>query len=633
MATYVISATGNNANPGTEASPKALSYLSSLNPGDIAELRGDTYVEQIVLNKLRGTVAQPITIRGYNGETPILDGEWNKAVHPLVTPGTLNLYEFDALVKINNCRYINISDIRCIRSDGRAFSIGSCVNMNFDNLSAEDIYGMSFNCIGAGPGTPTNKNITLTNSDFYNVCIAHNWFQQTINGTYIATIPSSIFFGRGTDGVYVQKCTLERAGAEGFVMARGSRNIVFEDLIAVDCRHNCYYIATTQYSTMNRCVGYFTAQGGAAIPQIRGQGLVLRDEETSYTQGYDDYKSTNNTVTNCIFIDGQLGYTGYGQASMQYFTFRNNTVVNCLQNILNRGTNPDRPTPVGNIYENNIFLNTQPYTNNIFWDAEESTGNQVNTSAGATYNNNAWYDVNGSARPANAAGANDIVDTDPQLLDPDYALDGVRATQFRALNIGLKYGPKTGSPVINAGSSTATTGDYFNRAAEDARDIGAVEYTTAGIPSDPGGNDGGGGTGGGGSGGGGGGGGTALPTVYVTPKTWSPGDAPDATEANKYKQALDSIHLIAGDVEKWAPVAALKIGEDNNHFMRHIHRWLWYTGSGTLEDADAANETITLSANADGSPARYDLSTVSWLALGKLYYVSDCTWIMETPDP
>jgi len=122
--------------------------------------------------------------------------------------------------------------------------------------------------------------------------------------------------------------------------------------------------------------------------------------------------------------------------------------------------------------------------------------------------------------------------------------------------------------------------------------------------------------------------------AYSTPDRWSHGDQPTDVKMQKYSDSLNAIHAITGDNEVYFAAAHLIPPEDENHFIRHIHRWLFYVGDGTLEDADAANETITLSdAYGDGTENRYDLGSVSWLAPGKLYYVSDCTWAVEDPDP
>jgi len=118
---------------------------------------------------------------------------------------------------------------------------------------------------------------------------------------------------------------------------------------------------------------------------------------------------------------------------------------------------------------------------------------------------------------------------------------------------------------------------------------------------------------------------------YQVPKRWSHGDIPVAADMNKYSDSLNAIHDITGDALRGYPSAKLQAGEDENHFFVHRYRWLWYIGSGTLEDADAENETITLSG--DTTPKRYDLSSVSWLTVGKLFYVSDCAWCQETEAP
>jgi len=115
---------------------------------------------------------------------------------------------------------------------------------------------------------------------------------------------------------------------------------------------------------------------------------------------------------------------------------------------------------------------------------------------------------------------------------------------------------------------------------------------------------------------------------YQVPPRPVHGDIPTAAMMNKYSDSLNAIHDITGDVMRAYPSAKLNTGEDNNHFFIHRFRWLWYFGNGTLEDADAGNETITLTDS--DTPTRYDLSSVSWLVFGKLYYVSDCLWCMET---
>ncbi len=472
----MISATGRNDWPGTVAQPKAITWLPNLVAGDEAHLRGDTYVAKVQLSGLNGTSGNEIIIKGYNGEIPVISGGWDKTTHPLDKAATINVYQYRALFELNDSNWVNVSDIKVINSNGQAFGVSRTKNCIFDNLAAEDIYGMTFSCVGNGPGNIDNQYITLQNSHFYNVCVAHNWWHTYVgpNNTYVRTVPSSVFFGRGTENCTIRNCTLERAGAEGFVAARGSRYITFENCVAVDIRHTCYYVATTQYSTLSGCVGYFTSSGTTAIPNTRGQGIVLRDEEESQDQGYQDYLSRNNTVENCLIVNAYNGYTGYGQATMTNFTLRNFTAVNCINGILNRGVNNSRVVPSGNMFENNIFTNHIPYADGIFGHKTPS-GNTVATTTGATYQYNLWYDVEGSAQPV--VGTGDVT-ADPLLENANFDLDGVTARTFLENNYATYYQPTAFSPAVGASGGTATTSDLLGRAAVGTRDIGALEYTS-----------------------------------------------------------------------------------------------------------------------------------------------------------
>lgn len=122
--------------------------------------------------------------------------------------------------------------------------------------------------------------------------------------------------------------------------------------------------------------------------------------------------------------------------------------------------------------------------------------------------------------------------------------------------------------------------------------------------------------------------------AYSTPDRWAHGDQPNATNMQKYSDSLNAIYALVGDAEYFFPAANLYGGETDTHVIRHTYRWLFFVGDGTLEDPDAAGETITLTDGyGDGTENRYDLNSVTWLAPGKLYNVAECTWAMEDPDP
>ncbi len=72
---YFVGPTGNNSAAGTLLQPfktiaKALSVVA---PGDIIEVRAGTYNENLIIGNA-GTVTKRLTLRGYNGERPVIRG-------------------------------------------------------------------------------------------------------------------------------------------------------------------------------------------------------------------------------------------------------------------------------------------------------------------------------------------------------------------------------------------------------------------------------------------------------------------------------------------------------------------------------------------------------------------------------
>lgn len=74
-AKFVDAIKGNDAAVGTEATPwKTLQHaVQQIKPGETLYLRAGSYYEHVTA-ELKGTAAQPITIRSYSGERAVLDG-------------------------------------------------------------------------------------------------------------------------------------------------------------------------------------------------------------------------------------------------------------------------------------------------------------------------------------------------------------------------------------------------------------------------------------------------------------------------------------------------------------------------------------------------------------------------------
>jgi hypothetical protein len=74
-ATYYVATTGNDSNPGTQTAPFKTIQRAAIvaNPGDTVLVRAGTYSESVDIPK-SGVSGQPITIKAYPGESPIMDG-------------------------------------------------------------------------------------------------------------------------------------------------------------------------------------------------------------------------------------------------------------------------------------------------------------------------------------------------------------------------------------------------------------------------------------------------------------------------------------------------------------------------------------------------------------------------------
>jgi hypothetical protein len=72
-ATFYVATTGSDSNPGTLSQPwrTIQKAFSTLTPGQIALVRGGTYTQSVVMTRA-GTLAAPITVRNYPGETAII---------------------------------------------------------------------------------------------------------------------------------------------------------------------------------------------------------------------------------------------------------------------------------------------------------------------------------------------------------------------------------------------------------------------------------------------------------------------------------------------------------------------------------------------------------------------------------
>ena len=144
MATYYISPTGNNGNPGTIGSPWAtLQYaMSNVVAGDTVYLRGGTYAvtsaQGITSNPgLVGTALNPICFYNYPGEVPIIDGSTKSSQSHGITLYNSSFVKFRG-IQVRNHAQFNTDDFPS------AFNLYYCADLTFDQCVVSDIGGRGF---------------------------------------------------------------------------------------------------------------------------------------------------------------------------------------------------------------------------------------------------------------------------------------------------------------------------------------------------------------------------------------------------------------------------------------------------------------------------------------------------------
>lgn len=177
---YYMATNGSDSNSGSITSPwKSLaSAVTHLKPGDTLYLRGGTYGAQAVSSIPSGTASARITISGYPGESPIINGGGSGS--PL-------------LHDLSNVSYVTFRNMEITNySIYLIYLYSNCNYMIFENLNIHDI-GLSGSgafisgiTIGNEAGSPCTHNIVRychCERLGYNIN-QHHWIYTSANATY-----------------------------------------------------------------------------------------------------------------------------------------------------------------------------------------------------------------------------------------------------------------------------------------------------------------------------------------------------------------------------------------------------------------------------------------------------------------
>ncbi len=155
-----VAPNGSDSNPGTLAAPlKTIQRAVDLaQAGTTIQIRGGTYAPSTNIRLLKsGTASQPITLRGYNGERVIVDGE-----NMPYTPGAVgsSIPRADRGAVHIEGEYWRLVGLEIVHGPYGVFGLDTSGNV-FDRLVTRDNYESGFHLQGA------SSNNQILNLDSY----------------------------------------------------------------------------------------------------------------------------------------------------------------------------------------------------------------------------------------------------------------------------------------------------------------------------------------------------------------------------------------------------------------------------------------------------------------------------------
>jgi parallel beta-helix repeat protein len=432
--TYYVSTTGNNANPGTLASPFATPNYAALQcvAGDIIDIRGGTYNLTAIIRLQHSNM----TIRSHAGEWAILNAPVNDlnidyCIY-MQNPGDSG-FVIDRLEIIGGYYYgiKTESDF-----DGR---IVGYPNIGITNVIIKNckIHNTGRDCIKI---TPASNNIKVLNCEIYNSGVGpSNTTAQNAEGIDNVNGDTMQIFG----------CYIHDIFSNGLYLKGGAANCVVENNLVTNC-----------------------GEGGILL------GYWETDEEwfDSLTTNTTYHESINGMVKNNIVLNCQ--FEGIGLYAAKNAKILNNTVVNCAITehaalFIGQGTiwvgagTEINPPSRDFIVRNNIFQ-TATASGRCLVEIRAQNGS---SHTGTNYLDNNKYYKGGSAVEFNYYG----------IIYNIGVWNGATGGDFNSTvgnpDLNANYHLNATSSCINTGYNTITdvSIDYDGNA-RSATDIGADEY-------------------------------------------------------------------------------------------------------------------------------------------------------------
>ena len=435
---YYVATNGNNTWPGTIAQPwqTIKKGADTVSPGDTLYVRGGTYNEKLTFNR-GGTPTNKVIVRGYPGETAIIDG--NNTLPSDSAPG--ENWSWSALVTVT-VSDIEFWDLTIRNSRGRGLYIGGngagVADVVADNVKVSTT-------MQAGILVDFTDGVTIEDCEVSQAA--------RVNANHNAPSWPVALLIKDSTFTTVRGCNVHENHGEN-IGDMLSDNTTIEDNISWDSYKINLYLDNSQFTTVRRNIVYatdntaFWRYGTRPTP-----GIVVNSEDYSRENYSSNHVITNNFVyntgSNFAVWTPQPANGTYTNSTIAHNTFvSTRTGVDASYT----GVQLMQSAASGNVFRNNIT-----------YQAAGTVATGDITGYGISHNN--WS----TAPPPAFSNVNDVVD-DPELQ--------VGTGQHPSESWLTVSGT---SPVIDeALAMTAVPNDFFLTARGSSPDIGAYEVPASG---------------------------------------------------------------------------------------------------------------------------------------------------------
>ncbi len=442
---FYVAPTGDDSNPGTEASPwKTIQKASStLTAGQTVYIRSGTYNEQVTPQN-SGTAGQVITYTNYPGEAPVLDGTG-------VTLGTFEGLFYIAGTDTNNTvDYITVDGLKVQNVGGQFLGVtppdpeaDEFPNYNFSGIMVE--FGSNitiknnktYNTISSGISAWNSSNIVIDGNDVELACNDGEQECITVATTNTFEITDNTIHDSGAGTI----------GGEGIDAKDGSKNGTISGNIVYNINRLGIYLDAWNKDTQN--IKIFNN----LIHDNKGDGLTVASEDGGllhdiYFYNNVVYNNQNNGVT----------IAGYGNDVASH--------------------------PIQDVY---IYNNTF-YNNGIDWGGCVSVENSDLSNIVIRNNicsQNQSFQIASEVSTTPLVVDHNLCDGQKEDSEPSTEFQGTAVVSGSPLFVNVTSGSEdlqlqAASPAIDVGNATSAPSDDYSgttRPVGSGIDIGAYEYS------------------------------------------------------------------------------------------------------------------------------------------------------------